>query len=815
MAHDCEPTGCFREEQQSRRIRPAPQDSPYLEYNSTTTSTTTTTTTKAPPPEELLDLISIPDSGFYLPCPALKDARPPMYFNAVGGDEVYFIPEMNNGIGRMVHKFYNDGIFSVQPYNEEIFDYAEMNILMVGGGGGGGTFDGSGGGGAGELKQTVYNFSSGPVEIVIGEGGDPSFNGKETKIVDYSIIAIGGGAGGESFEQDSAKTGGSGGGAGGRSNSVGAQAINGNNGGSSLGNVGGGGGGGAGSDGQSVPLIINNVSINAGAGGSGITLTFNNGLDYEDFAGGGAGDPFNNSIIGRSLGGGGGTINKNGIDGTGSGGAGNGGKGGKGVCIIYYTPVTTPPPVTTTTKAPEKPFIDSISCVGEWREIVSTITTNFSGTEIEYFTVDIYKNLVLISSIQYHVGMHDNISMIDENTWRISIPLLEDEQRYLVNITATNSVGVSNLVFCSSQTVTTTTTSTTTLPPDYTTFILEFDGNVTYVPNIETGIGDGYIGSDSVNIKGQEGTVRTAEVELIADSGVFYDKPSISLFGEGQGLINVDNISLSYSEDLKKINVTIPVTMPFVEEIKALVYFEASAVDVTTTSTTTTTTTLPPFCQSIYHTANFYLDEQQRWQHPTQDNRYLYPLQMFIARRAFPYEITGSSSPTSIVASSPWYNGRYFEIQRNLKDGESFVNSLPANYNELLVIRENPDGSQDLFDVDKYNLFYPNVSSNSISETYTRYILTDGSYRLYYTINIDYVCSVQNPLPYGKGSESISGFVNLLIKESTSLDNESVLVNEFIELSLFRKTGSFTSKLRGTYYSYMIDFGTRDRIVGQ
>ena len=167
------------------------------------------------------------------------------------------------------------------------------------------------------------------------------------------------------------------------------------------------------------------------------------------------------------------------------------------------------------------------------------------------------------------------------------------------------------------------------------------------------------------------------------------------------------------------------------------------------------------------------------------------------------------------MVGSPWYNGKYFELQRNLSDGTDYINSLPINHNEYLLLSNNPDGSQNLFPIEQYHLFYPDVSANSISKTYSRILMRDDSYRLDMIITLDYVCSVTDPSEYGKGSESVSGFTYIVIKESSTVDDEKVLVNEFLEFPTFRTTGTFNSVLRGDTWSYLIDYGTLDRIVGQ
>ena len=73
MAHDCEPTGCFRPDQRSRRVRPGAQDRPYATFTTAApTATTTTITTLEPNPAAysfLLAKVKIPNSGAI--CPAI------------------------------------------------------------------------------------------------------------------------------------------------------------------------------------------------------------------------------------------------------------------------------------------------------------------------------------------------------------------------------------------------------------------------------------------------------------------------------------------------------------------------------------------------------------------------------------------------------------------------------------------------------------------------------------------------------------------------------------------------------------------------
>ena len=243
----------------------------------------------------------------------------------------------------------------------------ECDILIVGGGGGGGGNHASGhndivfhgGGGAGEFQFLEKINLEGEYTIDIGEGGDISTDGSDSKITkngETLYISKGGGKGADNF--DPAGEGGSGGG--GKYDTLGFTsygiAKNGNNGAPGTNDRGvtfyGGGGGGTGGPGISKDGglgISNNITGStiyyAGGGGGGVGKITNqtsiNGIGGSGIGGNGAvlsdliptvAIPFKNAsngAINTGSGGGGGSA----ISSTGRKTAG---KGGSGIVIIRY-----------------------------------------------------------------------------------------------------------------------------------------------------------------------------------------------------------------------------------------------------------------------------------------------------------------------------------------------------------------------------------------------------------------------------------------------------------------------------------------------
>ena len=228
-----------------------------------------------------------------------------------------------------------------------------VEVFVLAGGGGGGGKLGAGGGSGGAINNTSYSVTAGSsISISVGgggRGGYGSWNNSASKGGDSifgSLTALGGGAGGD--EYDNGISGGSGGGAGGGGGSpttygTATQASgtgtkygsNGGNQSTSGGGYGAGGGGGLGGAGG------NGTSSSGGAGGIGISI-------YGYSLGGGGGGGVNDGSAGTAItfGGGAGSNSGNGANGTaatgGGGGGGRnnsstfGGDGGSGVIIILY-----------------------------------------------------------------------------------------------------------------------------------------------------------------------------------------------------------------------------------------------------------------------------------------------------------------------------------------------------------------------------------------------------------------------------------------------------------------------------------------------
>lgn len=821
MAHDCEPTGCFRQEQRSRRVRAAPQDNPYIRYIPSITTTSTTTVTTTLPPVALFEVIEIPPDDSYISCPALGTTKPPMYFNAYGGDETYATEDL------MVHKFSNDGVFLISPYNNETFEYAEIDILLVGGGGGGGRFNGGGGGGGGQVKKTRLRMQQGGYTIKIGSGGTTGYNGLETTIKEIGIKAIGGGAGGSAFTFNGGKDGGCGGGAGGRSNSNGGKGFNGFDGGSSFGDTGGGGGGGMDSAGN--PF---DSSSDAGKGGDGILISIDN-IEQSYYGGGGAGDSFVGVNVEPSLGGGGGTTFRNGEPNTGGGGAGNGGVGGKGFCAISYVPVTTPAPTTTTTPAPSVPDpVTDFSGFGifegitiRWKDPVDVGTSPISKYLFEIYHVDSSDNtpespvissdgsvslemtnrsmLLLLDSIEIASDAASLVNVDGETFLSFTLTNLSPDINYEIRLYAINSVGLSAPVKIYA-TPETTITTTTTVDSSFSSFIFDFDGDIE----------NGFLETSSITINAPALEERSLSVKIFAEDGYsFYSNPSILFFEDGEEYIKVDQIQINKEADNSALYITIPFTMPPDPTTRILVFFTVSASETTTTTTTTTVTTLPPICTSLYHTAQLQIKDDGSFEHPNDDQKLVYPLQIFLSEEPFPYEITGATSSSSSLAGSPWVNGIYFELPRSVSSYQEYIDSLLDNHN-LSLSYFNASNRIVSFDVSLYRLFYPEPFANRDLSSIVEFTLlpsqtTPASENITFTLTSDYTCSIDNPDENGIGSESISGFTSLIIKE-----NSATLESKFISSHLFRITGSFESNLQAKTFYYMLDYGTRERIVG-
>lgn len=226
------------------------------------------------------------------------------------------------------------------------------DILIVGGGGGGGIdniYGGGGGGGGNVLYNKNFKMNKGIYKIIVGNGGDPGNNGKNSFIKgdNFILSSSGGGAGGGKGNGSSNGDGGGGGGGCDLSNTYtnGGSSSKSGSGGKGYSNAStnsytAGGGGGAANGGISGSHEINI----GGGGGNGITCDITSTNRYYGGGGGGASYIYNfTSSGGQGGGGNGGSVDKYCMDGarnTGGGGGGgsiislNGGLGGSGIVII-------------------------------------------------------------------------------------------------------------------------------------------------------------------------------------------------------------------------------------------------------------------------------------------------------------------------------------------------------------------------------------------------------------------------------------------------------------------------------------------------
>ena len=267
-----------------------------------------------------------------------------------GGSGIVVVRYLTAATGTyIIHTFTKSGSFTpIKP------GFAE--VLVVAGGGGAST---GGGGAGGVCYNSAYPLIAATYSVVVGEGGIGAQPAATTTLRTNggnssfdTLVAIGGGAGGENDVANGAQVGGSGGGGGVNSTTN----TNGAAGTAGQGNAGGSvsityratpyptaGGGGAGAVGTGP---IN--ATTAGNGGIGVAYSTSGSTTYYGGGGGGGCSVTGNYGAGGLGGGGyGGPISGNdGIPGTGGGGgaggsadlvrAGKGGNGGSGVVIIKY-----------------------------------------------------------------------------------------------------------------------------------------------------------------------------------------------------------------------------------------------------------------------------------------------------------------------------------------------------------------------------------------------------------------------------------------------------------------------------------------------
>lgn len=297
---------------------------------------------------------------------------------ATGGDLIYQIEQ--GGTSYVVHQFTTVGTATFTLSATKTVEY-----LVVGGGGGGGSIldviNGGGGGAGGFLTGTLSDLSAGSYAVKVGSGGAPTASGQSSEF--DTIIAQGGGAGGNNLNGTAAQSGGSGGGG---SSGIGGTGISGQgyaggNGpstgtqyGTAVGGSGGGGGaGGAGVAGNAYGTSIYGTSAwkpfaVGGQGGPGLASSITGVTRYYAGGGGGGysvvyatyavtvedpGDFLQSGGLGGVGGGGHAILGSYVFDGnaslpserrtagdgqlnTGGGGGAGGGSGGSGIVVVRY-----------------------------------------------------------------------------------------------------------------------------------------------------------------------------------------------------------------------------------------------------------------------------------------------------------------------------------------------------------------------------------------------------------------------------------------------------------------------------------------------
>jgi len=256
-----------------------------------------------------------------------------------------------------LHTFTGTGTHAFAPSPE----VTAVEVLVVGGGGGGGASTGAsdpaGGGAGGLVHRDAYAVGPDPVSLTVGAGGGVSQNGADSTF--GTLVAIGGGAGGnDGTGAGSAGAPGGSGGGGGPVGADGGAALQPTSASGGAGHPGGrgdaygegGGGGGAGEPGGDA-CQSNCSPTRPGFGGDGLYFPqFSHaGSPAGWFAGGGSGGgeqgpgPVPAGLGGGGVGGhGSGASNHGqpGVPNTGGGGGGgnnqNGGPGGSGVVVVRF-----------------------------------------------------------------------------------------------------------------------------------------------------------------------------------------------------------------------------------------------------------------------------------------------------------------------------------------------------------------------------------------------------------------------------------------------------------------------------------------------
>lgn len=783
----CAALVCLRGDGRGQRsnLRQTPFISSFVAEEIVTTTTTTTTTSTTIDPV-LLGLVSYPSDA---ECPYITTTVPPMYFDASGGDSFSIYG------GGKAHIFTSNGTFCITPYYESEFEYATIEYLIIGGGGAGGNNEAGGGGGGGQVKTGTIKLESGCFEVVIGAGGGLGNDGSPSSVA--GVVAIGGGGGGSVYFDG--RDGANGGGGGGKGTGGASLLVNGYYGGTSLNYKLGAGGGGAGGYGG----FVSSNATKPGIGGAGKASDIVDGsVSY--YGGGGAGGAKDGTQQVGGVGGGGSTLNKDAVDGTGGGGAAKG-YGGDGLCVLYYKFSTTTTTTTTLvpTDGPDAP--DNLQAEGTDPYSVTISWTPVTETgdcpDVEKYVINYTYDDANFSTLEFNM-LSSNLLQYDEdnNKFYYEISELEVDDPYTFYVLGYNSCDLegssSSVTF---QHVTTTTTTTTTLPPENLT---EFRFN--FLDNIINGV----IEQSSIIYTGEQGStdnVLTANfkaADTVPDDYVFIENPSLVLEGgDVQYIRNLDIIMDSNRSGRVVVNFVMPESNNAIVNIG--VYGTVGENTVTTT-TTTTTTTLPPFCPSIYDGLRDGITEAET---PSTDYK-VRPLQVFISKEPFPHQLTGTSLTDGTDSGRPWYNGELFEQSRVPLDGQDYIDNLPDDHNISIPYR-------DIFGINKdhtnliYKLFYPSVFNRQIFLAYNEIIPSEvlGSYSLSYSINLDFICNVENQNQFGLGDDVIEGFIKIEFTETDGTVTNTIHTTNVRSIDE-RFIGTFNSLMKGREYHFMVDFGS-------
>lgn len=528
--------------------------------------------------------------------------------------------ELNiSGINYIVHSCTTVGVSNFySPYG-----LSEIELLIVAGGGGGAGSQGNagrGGGGAGGMILQNYSISENQnYSLEIGAGGNGGAlgdgNSGEDSVFD-TLIALGGGGGGDL--NNNGLAGGSGGGPGVNNNGFtggaglqpgSASGGNGNSGGaggSYAVGAGGGGGGGAGSVGG------NGSADTGGAGGSGLSSSITG--TSQVYAAGGGSSGLNGGTGGSGIGGdgasdgadsgGNGTIN------TGSGGGGTqgasssgiGGDGGSGIVVIRYPDVPASLElITAPTNTPQNTTLNSTQVLvkglfgtpllgvdievslngGSFSSGTTTVTTNSSGIA-EFNDLQISDRGNYNLSFQPVGSSFLNIESYNFSVYSPIIPTvnvfnIEDNGIYRVpNIEIdfnANSLNTIDTLWYFNGTDNITFTSPVNITLDVGFYTFEFFANDTFGQVNSTVITFEMVDTPLVNISPENGTkfFNSQIIPLKFNSSFPIDNVAFYLNDDSDNLTNMDTVNLEEWEyDLNIANRGI-YNITFIYDVNSLI----------------------------------------------------------------------------------------------------------------------------------------------------------------------------------------------------------------------------------------------------